>query len=718
MGAHASAASGRDRKMVVVVANRLVLADVTDPSLPSLSKVFTSGASALISPNCSRPRSENAVLATASAGATCWANGSLDCFFDADELLPVTGELASDAFAVRTGRAAKPGSALFLSMGPTERAAAKTTNNAKLGALGESLHAAGKRTCVIGCADASPETPNRAVTALAMDHQGAIDRGMLGPKWGLADPSSCGLLSDPARLLTAVERSLADTDLVVVNFGDTARIDDLKLTMSDAACAAHKRQAMKRMDALVGGLLEVQAKNPDVVIAVVSFSPPQGGFWNLLTPISVYSGKGGSGYLASRTTRTPGLIAASDFAPTVLSHLGVAPVAGVVGRAASPLLGVRVDLADMEARVKANHTLILPVLASVAGVGAVCLTLAAVLLAFSRPISSKLSIVLRAGMLVCASACLAMLLAVLAPAGELFSTLATVICALAVAAIALLIGEKHCGAGFAAPVIWVFVATAIAVVIDALTGGNLCKFALPSSFQLDGFRYYGIGNEYAGVLMAMSAAAVMFSRASARKWLAPVVGVLVVAVLGLGRLGANYGGTAAAVVTFTMVCIGLNRGRFGARHVFGALAVAFVVVCGLAFIDWRMAGAGATHAGRVTDVMHRLGDGYVIPIVLRKVLLNLGITTSDVAVKVYLAFVPFLALWVYGLQSKITAMLGRDPRLVAALKGMLYGALAAFLLNDSGVVMANIMIAMIVLVLLYSLLENQGRNATVGSPEG
>jgi hypothetical protein len=69
--------------------------------------------------------------------------------------------------------------------------------------------------------------------------------------------------------------------------------------------------------------------------------------------------------------------------------------------------------------------------------------------------------------------------------------------------------------------------------------------------------------------------------------------------------------------------------------------------------------------------------------------------------------VPFLALWFGGVQGKVRSAFKQDSHIIAGMKAVLIGAAAAFMLNDSGIVFAGIMIAITVLVLLYSLLEEQ-----------
>ena len=50
------------------------------------------------------------------------------------------------------------------------------------------------------------------------------------------------------------------------------------------------------------------------------------------------------------------------------------------------------------------------------------------------------------------------------------------------------------------------------------------------------------------------------------------------------------------------------------------------------------------------------------------------------------------------------------------MKAVLIGAVAAFMLNDSGIIFAGIMIAMTVLVLLYSVLESVNALSASRSP--
>ena len=113
----------------------------------------------------------------------------------------------------------------------------------------------------------------------------------------------------------------------------------------------------------------------------------------------------------------------------------------------------------------------------------------------------------------------------------------------------------------------------------------------------------------------------------------------------------------------------------------------------------------------------KLGNGYLVAIVLRKVLLNITLTASGTAVKAFLAFTPFLALWFYGIQGKVKQLFVKDPCMIAGLKAVVVGAVAGYLFNDSGVVMAGIMLSMMIAILLYCLLETLDVDAGRGKIE-
>lgn len=699
-------AAAAKKKVIVVVANRLILPDILGPGLPTIQRMTENGAVGLISPNCLGAKTEASVVLTAASGASCRARQYVSDCFDEGEALP--SGTADGEYYLRTGKRAPSGSAVFLGIAEARRDNSRIGDLASICALGEAVRSSGAKTCAAGNADIAPDVFDRSHAALASDSQGLIDIGLLGsPRFGEAVSSAA--FSDA--LARAAAAGLDRADLTVLGFGVTTVLDEMKISLSDEAYAAHRTRALRQLDRLMRRVIEAGEARGAVVV-LVSFSPPGDGPWAYLTPIVIYPADRG-GLLTSASTRTPGLIAASDFAPTLCGIMGIDTQAAMFGRAAveTPTDNKIDTLRAMSSRVAAQRVLETPMLWAVAAVGAVCVTLTAVAVGFG--ILQGTARLLRFGLVLTAGFPLAMLAAAAAPPtvfGYVMGTAAAlVLTVMGAYAVSHRAEARAAAAGLppprAFPVAAVFWATAAAVVIDSAFGGNLCKFALPSSFQISGYRYYGIGNEYAAILISMSAIAVLMGPAHARQRLAAVIGVLVTAFLGSGFLGANYGASVAAVVTFGLLWSSLRRGSLAFADVvlwgiIGALTAAF-----FALLDWKLSGPGASHGGRAAAV----GGSYWLGIMARKALLNARLISSKTAENAFLVFVPFFALWFWRLQPVFARSLGPDRAIRPGLGAVLAGAAAAFLANDSGVVMAAIFAAMTTLAVLYSMLETRDR---------
>jgi len=735
----------RGRQVVVIVANRLLLSDLVDSKLPTISKMLRRGAVGLVCPNCTASKSEYSVMATAGAGTPCRTDSYVAEFYDCGEQLP-DGTTAGSAYAVRTGRKAPPGSVVFPAIGQAIRDSARLNGRAvMLGALGEALHAAGARTSVFGSADLPPDVVDRSAAVLVMDSRGIVYAGRVGRPCiraaGAKDRIAEGPLPNPPRNGEGVS---------VVYFGASTRLDEMKPAMSAFAYATRKMEILRHLDSMLHRLL-TDPRAERTTLILVSFSPPKSPSWDQLTPVVIYPAPR-SGLLSSATTRTPGLIAASDFAPTVLSLLDIAISDVMAGNAAHVVPDSRTipRLGEISTRVTANQRLLAPAAVAAAAIAAFSLTGAAVLVAFrKRP--RRLAALCKIGMVTVACYPAAMLLAVLAPAGTGgylggVSVALVVLVAACVAAGALLKTDRR-----AQPIVIAYAITCLAIVVDAATGCNLCMFSALSSYQITGMRFYGIGNEYAAVLISMAALAALFATQNSRSRLgtapfAAIVGAVVVLALGSGSLGANYGATAAAVVTFGLMWAAVRKGGFGARDVVIAFLAAVAVVVMFAALDWKLAGKAGSHAARATGLAGKLGGGYLVSIAVRKLAYNLRTTFSVKGISTMLAFTPFVALWFWGVRDKVRSGIGnREHKMegklaaearkaapspqfsalvvegvsegclptaphsaegaMAGVKAVLIGAVTAFLLNDSGIVFGATMIGMTVLVLLYSLVE-------------
>ncbi len=153
--------------------------------------------------------------------------------------------------------------------------------------------------------------------------------------------------------------------------------------------------------------------------------------------------------------------------------------------------------------------------------------------------------------------------------------------------------------GAAAGVVAASALTAIVLAADQSAGAPLVPGTAFSYSPLDGFRYYGMGNEGAALLVgSWLAAAALSSDVSKRsRWLPWTVagGLFALVVAALPVLGANSAVALWGTVTMGVFVVEATHGRVRVRDTAGIAAAAAVAV-GLVVVAERLFGA-ATHVG-------------------------------------------------------------------------------------------------------------------------
>lgn len=563
------------------------------------------------------------------------------------------------------------------------------------GALGEALHAAGRRTAVVGNADTAPglfpgTAPARLrPTAVAlMDAKGVVDAGTVAPEDLLtADPQApFGRRADPALVVERTLVAVAAADAVLVDPGDLSRVAALAEADPPADFAAAQRaRALASADEILGRL--AAALPPDVLTLVVSVTPP--GDELRLTPMVAFGGGVPRGTLASPSTKRPGLVTLSDVAPTVLGALGVPVPAGMVGRelrfepgTADPSALARLD-SDAGYRQHIYYPLSL---GFIVFQGLVYLLTVLLLVRGGRARGWRA--ILRAAALAIAAYPLATFLfraATFAPA--MGAAGVVVLFAIDAAIVALVTRARHHAL---ASMGWVLGATVAVLVVDVATGGRLQLASLMGYSPEVVGRFYGIGNTAFAVLAASALLAVaVHLHAAPRPAEALVTAggiLLVVTVLdGLPTLGDDVGGIITLVPVFGVSLWAFSGRRLSWKPVAVAMALALVLLAGAVGVDLLRPPESRTHMARVvTDTLEN-GESNLMTTVARKVDANFRVLRSTIwawAVPVVAAFLLWLLVW----QRRAAKLLPPGSALRIGVVGTLAAGLLGFLANDSGVV--------------------------------
>ncbi|NLL07808.1 MAG: hypothetical protein GX266_02270 [Firmicutes bacterium] len=546
------------------------------------------------------------------------------------------------------------------------------------GALGTALLEAGQTLEVLGSSSAAADYHWAAL--VGMDRYGRIWHGQLEAEFIAADPRyPFGLRTDYARM--AQEVLDAEERLVVVDLGDPFRFDRyqefLLPTQADVARAVMVAEAGRFVR-------DLSLQRPEgAVILIISPHPGESrasaGMW--LTPVLCLGL--GEGLLTSATTRWPGIITNMDVAPTILELLQIVHSQPFIGRAAwiERSKGAAAQLGKMVAKIESlsrwrGLVLRLVVLAQI-GIYAVVLAF----LILSPPLARRALRLLQG-----------LLLALLAvPLALLFWDLSVFLSAGVVLAVGLL------ALRWPRPLFWAGVLSllsAAAIGADILGGSWLMRYSPLGYDPVGGARFYGIGNEFMGVLVGSSimAWALLVGKKASASRPERLASLLLFAgfitLVGAPALGTNAGGAVSAVFGFAAVWLAFTRSRVSWAWALLAFLCAGLVLGVFTLTDDANAPARQSHLGQTAELFRRDGFAALQLIIRRKLDMNLRLLRFSIWSKALLVTLAAMAASFIWPSRFITWLRKNHPHAVKGIGGVVAGAVAALIFNDSGVVAA------------------------------
>jgi hypothetical protein len=616
---------------------------------------------------------------------------------------------AFEQFEQRTGIAAGPGNVVVLDIAQLIRNSAELPHPVIPGGMGEGLKNAGVKTACLGNADWR-EKPARQVATIAMDRKGVVGSGYVGRDLLLKDPVFPGSWRTDYDVLWEKWLDLKDkAEFIVIDLGDTSRLNEAREEVMEDVFQRHWHDTLVRADGFVGKLAgDLDLHHSDrlmIVSPTPSYAALKMGDW--LTPVAMAGPKVAAGtVLTSPSTRRPGIIMNTDLAPTVLDFFGVRTPETMSGRSSTAVL-----VPDQSAHIfkLRQQTLFIHNtrvwLIKTYLVYVLILIIASVLLILMREqqLARKLGIYpLLLSILSFPAACLVVPLISPASTAVYVAGLAAVTAALTM--LTIIFERRRQLTGF----LFISMVTVGLILGDTFAGNILLSKSILSYDPIAGARFYGIGNEYMGILIG----AALFGGACALTgwprritlYLIGLTWLLIIITLGAPTLGANFGGLLTATVAFPVTFLILTGLKFSWRMV-ALVAAALALIPALFAVLDLLRGQGAqSHIGRNLFLALSNPEA-VFDIISRKMAMNYKLFRYTIWSRILTAGIGGLLLLFYRPVGVMKLFRTRYPHLFTGFIGVVVAVAAAFAFNDSGTVASSTATIFGITPLLYIFLK-------------
>ncbi|HEY8392922.1 MAG TPA: hypothetical protein VIL83_09360 [Capillibacterium sp.] len=541
------------------------------------------------------------------------------------------------------------------------------------GLIGTALRQVGKRTAFFGNADL-PWKTNRTAKLMISDDRGQVDREVADRRVLTADPEfPFGFRTDYHKLEEFVLASLPQTDLILVETGDLERLEGYRGLMPEERWGVLRAQSLARIDAFLGRLRAVAP--PGTIIAVFSATPSSADTGNELPFLSLLLDRKNEppGLLTFPSTREPGLLTIGDLAALwfrLVNDTGTETGSPRVTAGSWPELAAKscywwINLRQREIVLRVYLYFLILLL----------------LLALFLPFTPWRRWLFLIRTLLPALAFLPLTLLLIA-AFKITSwpllVMALVLLTGALWAFACRLFSNRVRAYRA-----LLISTALAILVDLVSGSNLMRLSLLGPSPVLGLRFYGLGNEYLGIFLAtfLMGSSAFLTHGAARQWNGALLGVITFLLFSSAG-GANFGGGMALAYAAWLVgrCQQKATIRRNLLLFFSTLAGGFSLQT-----FWPGAG-GTTHLHNALRLFKAGAWQQILTIALRKLRMNLElINYSPWGYVLLFCFILFLlGFW---LAEKTAWFQRRKTRwpwwgaLITVRTGVM-----AFFANDSGIV--------------------------------
>lgn len=686
-----------DVKVVMVIINRIDFSDLE--RMPYVRQLIDKSSIALMNTKASGANNEFKSYATIGWGIRSEASQNTSLFYNLDKD-------TESIYERRTGNEASENGIINLDISKLITQNQRSEYGSTPGSLGQVLREHGYKTSVIGNSDID-DTEIRSAGLIAMDFNGFIDSGNVSSdliKEDITRPF--GIKTNYELLLEEFEKAYLDSNLIVIETGDTTRLERYKENLYPEAYENHKTNILKEIDDFISNIVEnFNEENTKLMIVTPYPSNAAASKGERLTPVVIHEGGDDGHILYSPTTRRDGIVGNVDIGPTILSYFNLS----------SDKMTGRVLTSDqhednlnyinnLNKRVVNTSTQRYRVLYSFAIYEIITSLLALILIMLRNSIPTRwykyMSLALVGNMI-------APFTLLLIPLFGVTNITITYLLLLGITIGIVFLVYLVANGNSLNLILYSMILLVLGLLIDTITGQNLIKNSLLGYDPIIGARYYGIGNEYMGILIGavLVLTTVLSEKYSINKYMLIIIYGFVTIIIGFPRLGANVGGTITAVFAFVFVFIRLLGQKINIKKlIYIALAVIGAVGI-MAIIDLFILESQSHLGGAIKQIISS-GPIVIYQIIVRKISMNLRIMGVTIWSKVLLSAIIVLGVLFYKPIGFIKQISLKYPKIAIGWSGIIVACIIGFAVNDSGVVAAATSVIFLTSTILYLIIDD------------
>ncbi|HEX2954273.1 MAG TPA: hypothetical protein VHR47_09870 [Bacillota bacterium] len=696
-----SQASNNKKPCIVLVVNSLTLAEISGGSMPRLARSTDRMGIALLNLRANGANSPEKILLGLSAGAPTQANIDGDPFLGQNESYNRISALK--LYTRFYGR--DPRAEIF---NPFYASLSLQNINSEfvneIGYIGSMLHVRGEKTGFWGDGDPDLHTPSRSAGLIAADSRGRIDYGKVGPEIQSEDPfHPAGKRIDEQKLWSSFTSSKKPI-LSVIEWGEFEILDYWYPYIPPFHYNDLRLKELNRLDIFINRLTDYCSKNNRALVILTASVPKDPRFKERMGWVMILNPSWRRhGLLISATTRTPGLVTPYDIHEFLVSTLGIPSATSSIG---APINIVAGDLSRLFQFNSATNTLEdqrTPILIIIIYLFSILLIVggAASLLirTYGRLYHLLGSVLLWATFLP-----LTFSIASLVKPSNIFIHI-IVGAGLALVLTALV---SHIYSELTKRLEVVTLLTSMWLLFDACLGGYFSRWSVLGYSLASGARYYGLGNEYTGVLVgtALLSAGLFLQHSKATKKVLWAIGlwlIMLPLLIGFPRFGANFGDIVPMIPVLGLTFTLMSHWRIDIRRMLLFLLIITIVFTFFVLYDVRQ--ENPTHLGRLFKDIGTNGWQVALLLVQRKLAMNWKLVQYSRWTMVVILVLIIFPISLYSPRGPLRKVFSRYTALRSAYIGISLAAIGGFVFNDSGIVAAATTLLIPSLALLLLMME-------------